>query len=346
MRKTRVCVLFGGKSEEYEVSLRSAYTVLRAIDIERFEIIKIGITRQGEWFLYEGENEQILSGEWVRNDKNTPTSVDFVEKCFTFGARRERPDVIFGVLHGAYGEDGRVQALCELLEIPHIGASCASSALCMDKLLCKTVAMRELVPIVPFVAITRKELIESGADYDFEGDVFVKPSTGGSSIGISHIRDKAHLPLAIDNAMRYSSTILIERAIKGSECEVAVFELDGKIMVSEVGQISYKTDFYDYDAKYHSNSIKYKIPAKISEECRILCQKYALKMFNALGVRGLCRVDFFVSDEGEVYFNEVNSIPGFTEGSMYPMLMARLGYDTTTLITTLIEQKTKNLVKD
>lgn len=338
MEKKRrvVCVIFGAQSREYDVSLKSAYTVLEAVEMEKYIIYKIGITRDGRWLLFTGENVEILKDIWYENPKNEPICVDFEAKCFKTPTRKIRPEAVFPALHGEYGEDGRVQSVCELLGISCVGVSSVSAVLCMDKLLSKTVAMRELVPVVPFTLVKRGEPYPTDIALS-DGGVFVKPTRAGSSIGISRARNEAELSVAIDRALEVCDEALIEMAIKGSECEVALLEINGEIIESEVGEISYSADFYDYQTKYHSKHVKYKIPAKIPEECRILCRKYAIELFRALGVRGMARVDFFVCEDGQVYFNEINAIPGFTEGSMYPMLMAHAGYSLSRLIDALIE---------
>lgn len=342
MEKKEIIVLFGGESSEYEVSLRSSYSVLEALDKEKYIIYKIGITKEGKWYLFEGENEEIISDKWHKNDKNKPICVDFSQKCLLCEGRVINATLAFPVMHGEYGEDGRIQSVLELLGIRPIGPSSRSAFLCMDKHLCKTVAMREGIPVVPYVAISRAHSYTMNELWEelsaLGGDLFVKPSTTGSSVGISHIKSKKELAQALKGAFLYSDIALIERAIYGSECEVALLATDDEIVVSEVGQIDYKADFYDYKTKYHSDTVKYKIPAKIPEECRLLCQKYAKELYFALGCDSLCRMDFFVT-ESEVYFNEVNAIPGFTEGSMYPMLMAKSGFSLSELVDALACKK-------
>lgn len=337
MGKTKVGILFGGQSGEYEVSLKSAYNILDAID-EKYIKYKIGIAKSGEWYLFEGDNELILNDMWLEGGKNTPLCVDFSKKCFVCGGKELFLDVAFLVLHGDFGEDGRVQSLFELLEIPFVGCDAKSSAVCMDKYLCKTIAIREFVPVVPFVCVSREDFQRDEYDCNFEGNVFVKPIDKGSSIGISRARGKEQIKTSLALALGHSKEALIEKEIKGAECEVAIAQINGEIIVSEVGQISYKGDFYDYETKYNSKSVKYKIPAKISKECRNLCKNYAKAMFKALGCRHLCRVDFFVTRDGEIYFNEVNTLPGFTKGSMYPMLLNQQGYNMPRLVDSLIEE--------
>lgn len=334
-----VCLLFGGQSSEYEVSLASACSVLGAIDRKKYIIYKIGITKDGGWLLFDGADEEIFEDKWHKNKKNKPICVDISGKCFKTPTEKIIPDVIFPIMHGEYGEDGRVQALCELMGVRCVGIPSDSAVICMDKEISKTIAMRELVPVVPYVSVRAgydidKICAEIGESVQ---DVFVKPSKGGSSVGISRTHTKNELAAAIERALKYSDTVLIEEAIHGIECEVAVLEHGTRRVVSEVGSLSYKSDFYDYDTKYHSGDVKYKIPAKIPQNSADLCRKYAKILFSALKCRGMSRVDFFVTDAGEVYFNEINAIPGFTAGSMYPMLMAHMGYEMRTLIDILID---------
>ena len=336
----KICVLFGGESNEYEVSLRSAFSVLESIDYQKYIVYKIGITRDGKWLLFNGENEEILNDTWHENRKNIPICVDFSQKSLVAGSVRISPDLALIIMHGEYGEDGRIQGLFELLHIKKLGVSASSASLCMDKHLCKLVAMSECIPVVPYVLLKRRDACYDSliSEIGEEMDVFVKPCTTGSSVGISRVRDKEELKRAIYYALEYSDKVLIERAIDGAECEVAVMEASNELVVSEVGSLSYKSDFYDYETKYNSSTVKYKIPAKIPEECRNLCREYARRLFESLGCSGLCRVDFFVTREGEVFFNEVNALPGFTSGSMFPMLFEGEGYQMMELIDALICQ--------
>lgn len=342
MSKIKVCVLFGGQSGEYEVSLNSAYSVLSAIDKEKYIVYKIGITRNGQWYLFDGENELVLNDSWLENGKNVPICVDFSKKAFICDGLELYPNVIFPLLHGDFGEDGRAQSLFEMMGVPFVGCGSRASAICMDKALCKTIAIKEFVPVAPFITVNRGEFQNDEYDLSLDWSAFVKPNDKGSSIGISRAKTNQELRVALANALAHSSVAIVEQEIKGAECEVAILQVGNEIIVSEVGQISYKGDFYDYQTKYHSRSVKYKIPAKIGTECSDLCKKYAKKMFLALGCRGLCRVDFFVTKSGEIFFNEVNTIPGFTKGSMYPMLLEKQGYDLPRLIDALIDEAIRN----
>ena len=338
-----ICVLFGGKSTEYEVSLRSATFVLSVMEKLPYKIHKIGITKEGKWFLFKGNDSEILEDKWHKNPQNMPICVDFSQKALFTSDETIFPDIIFPVMHGEDGEDGRVQSVAELLDISLVGVDSFSASLCMDKEKCKIIAQESSIPVTPYISLkkgdkdnfkivdmVRKEL-KKGAD------VFVKPSKGGSSVGISRVRNEKLLDCAIETAFSFCDTVLIEKTVKGHECEVAILEKDGELIISEVGEISYEGDFYDYDVKYKSSSVRYEIPAKIPQESRTLCQKYAKELFVSLGCRSFARIDFFVDDNEGVYFNEINAIPGFTNISMYPMLISHMGISHSELISTLIK---------
>ena len=334
-----VCVFFGGRSNEHEVSLRSSYAVLEAIDTEKHTVHKIGISRDGKWYLFEGENREILEDKWVKNSKNTPVCVDFSAKKLICGEKTVDADIIFPVMHGEDGEDGKIQAVASLLGSRLVGVSSAAASLCMDKYLCKLVARDNSIKTAPYEILRQGEAQKARGVFERlkTKEAFVKPTICGSSVGISRVKRGESIDVALSHAFKYSDSVLIEKTIKGRECEVAVLEEKGKIIASRVGALSYESDFYDYATKYKSNRVKYEIPAKIPSECVNLCRNYAKIMFKALGCTGLCRVDFFVTSAHTVYFNEVNAIPGFTEGSMYPMLMADIGLDMRTLVETLIK---------
>ncbi len=338
-----ICVLFGGKSTEYEVSLRSATFVLSVMEKLPYKIHKIGITKEGKWLLFKGEKSEIAEDKWHENPKNEPICVDFSQKTFFTKDEIIYPDIIFPVMHGEDGEDGRVQSVAELLGISLVGVDSFSASLCMDKEKCKIIAQSSAIPVTPYVALRKNgednEKIIGMIKTDIRRgvDVFVKPSRGGSSVGISHVRDERLLDCAIETAFSFCDTVLIEKTVKGHECEVAILEKDGELIISEVGEISYEGDFYDYDVKYKSSSVRYEIPAKIPQESRTLCQKYAKEIFLLLGCRSMARVDFFVTEQGQVYFNEINAIPGFTSISMYPMLISHMGITHSELISTLIK---------
>lgn len=339
MEKRDIFILFGGQSSEYEVSLASVCNVLSFVDGDKYNVHKIGITRRGEWYFIEGEIDCILEDNWEQRCKKVPICVDFSSKSFILEGKRIRPSAVIPILHGEYGEDGRVQSLFELLDLRCVGVDSACASLCMDKGLCKCVALSSLIPVVPYIAVGRREysldtlISEIG---EGECDLFVKPSRGGSSVGITHVRHTNELDSAMKHAFEYCDTVLVEEAISGRECEVAILEGDGEIIVSEVGEILYSSDFYDYETKYHSDGVKYQIPAKISPKCADECREFAKKLFILLGCRGMARVDFFVRED-EIFFNEINAIPGFTSSSMYPMLLERKGFALNSIIDFLID---------
>ena len=340
MEKRDIFILFGGASNEYEVSLLSAHNVLCTLDSERFNIHKIGITRQGEWYLFKGTLDEIANGEWAQSGKKVPICVDFSSKSFIIDGKSVRPSIAFPIMHGEYGEDGRIQSLFELLNIKCVGVDSASASLCMDKHLCKCIAESALIPTSPYIVLRRGEysLEEIKEEIGKSFDLFVKPSRGGSSVGISHIRKRRELKGALERAFAVCDTVLIEQAIVGRECEVAILENGTELIVSEVGEISYQSDFYDYETKYHDKGVKYQIPAGIPQKSADMCRNFAKTLFKLLGCRGMARVDFFVGEDG-VFFNEINAIPGFTQSSMYAMLLKNKGFSLKFVLDTLIGEE-------
>lgn len=327
--KRSVCIIFGGKSEEYEVSLRSAYCVLENIDTDKYKITKIGITRDGKWFRFLGENEEILKDEW--QSRVEPIRIDFSTGCVD---NLGEIDIVFPVMHGTFCEDGRLQGIFESLGIKYVGCDSHSSFLCMDKELTKMVAEKHGVPVVPSICIASKGDLPKKISYP----VFVKPCLSGSSRGAGRVDGEYALNNALDNAFLYSSKVLIEKYIDATECEIGALQLpNGEVIFSEVGSLSYSGDFYDYETKYINSGTHYSIPAKIPTKIRDKIKKYAKILFNALGCRDLARLDFFVTNRGEIYFNEINTLPGFTSISMYPMLFENIGYSIGEIIDILLK---------
>ena len=324
-----VCIMFGGKSEEYEVSLRSAYCVLENIDTDKYEIEKIGITRDGRWLRYLGNNEDVLNDRWERHTE--PISIDFSTGCID---KTIKFDIIFPVMHGSFCEDGRLQSIFESLGIRCVGCDSLSSFLCMDKELTKMVANSHHIPIVPYACIRGKKDLPSKISFP----VFVKPALSGSSRGAKKVSSYLELEKAIDEAFLYSRKVLIEEFIEGIECEIGALEVDcGNVIFSQVGSLNYNSEFYDYDTKYINNDTTYSIPADIPLHIQDKITEYARVLYKALGIKDLCRLDFFVSKNGKIYFNEVNTLPGFTSISMYPMLFKNLGYSITEIIDILLK---------
>lgn len=324
--KKRVLVIFGGKSEEYEVSLRSAYSVLTSIDTDRHEIIKMGITREGKYLHFTGDNEEIINDSWTEH--TSPVKIDFSTGCVD---NLGKIDAVLPMVHGAFCEDGRLQGIFEALDIKCVGCDSHSSFLCMDKHLCKMVAESVGAPVVRSLCVAKNQMdnfhsvLRTVSKIGYP--VFVKPALSGSSRGCTYVDRADLLYSAVNEALLYSKKVLIEEFIEGIECEIGALELEkGNVIFSEVGALSYDSDFYDYEAKYINGGTQYQIPAKLPSEITNKIKEYARNLFVALGCRGLARLDFFVRADGSIYFNEINTLPGFTKISMYPMLFEALGY--------------------
>ncbi len=338
-----IAVLFGGKSSEYEVSLSSAYAVLSNIDRTAFHVTMIGITKEGKWYLYEGDLDAIRNNTWW-NGTLPEVHINMTAGVLCAGDREIPCDAVFPVLHGACGEDGTMQGLFAVCGIPVVGCGCTASAVCMDKALTKClVGMETDIPMANMV-VAHKETTES-ADILREKcervlggyPMFVKPACAGSSVGASKVKSADTFAEAVEIAFREGEKIMIEECITGSEVEVAVLEEHGRYMVSCPAEIDVgSSEFYDYDTKYVSDASSFYIPARLSEEDTAKVRGYALAIFKALGCRGLSRVDFFCTRDGRFVFNEINTIPGFTPISMYPRLMIHSGISYSELITRLL----------
>ncbi|MDR0889187.1 MAG: D-alanine--D-alanine ligase [Oscillospiraceae bacterium] len=348
MNKRSVCVLFGGMSPEHEVSLRSAESVLNHMDPEKYNIFPVGITREGQWILYGGKDYSSLpSGAWKSCPDNRRAAIspvrgqgllNFEGDCVV----RERIDVVFPVLHGENGEDGSIQGLLQLAGIPCVGSAVAASATCMDKSLTKLVIDRTKVRQARWQLVTARELAKNAeavldaAEQAFSYPVFVKPAGTGSSVGVSKAKNRAALEIALQRAAKYDAKVLVEEFINGHEVEVAVLG-NSLPAASGCGEIDAGTEFYDYDAKYLSDCAQLYIPARIDEATAEAVREAAICVYEAMGCRGLSRVDFFVTyDTNEVVFNEINTMPGFTSISMYPKLFAASGIPYSELIDSLI----------
>lgn len=353
MNKLSVCVLFGGVSPEHEVSLRSAESILSNMDPERYNIFPVGITKEGDWILYGGADySQLPSGQWQNHPANRRAAISPVRNqgLLSFEGDcvvRERIDVVFPVLHGENGEDGSVQGLMQVAGIPCVGPMVSASAVSMDKTLTKLVADHAGVRQAAWHLVQRRDLscdAEKALDAvenKFAYPVFVKPSGTGSSVGVSKAKDRVQLREALEKAAKFDRKVLVEEFISGHEVEVAVLGNETPA-ASVCGEIEAGADFYDYDAKYVSDCAKLHIPARISDEASEKVREAAVRIYEALGCRGLSRVDFFVTYDGEeVVFNEINTIPGFTSISMYPKLFEASGIPYSELIDQLIALATE-----
>ena len=349
MKKLSVCILFGGVSPEHEVSLRSAESLLNNIDQEKYNIFPVGITKDGDWILYGGRDYSLLpSGAWKSFPGNRRAAISPVrgQGLLSFEGDcvvRERIDVVFPILHGENGEDGAVQGLLKLAGIPYVGPHVAASAVAMDKTLTKLVADQARVTQADWQLVrsaelpNRMETVLSSLEEKFAYPMFVKPAGTGSSVGVSKAGDREALSKALSDAAEFDEKILVEEFIRGREIEVAVMGNDNPV-ASVCGEIDSGADFYDYDAKYVTDTSVAYIPARISEDVAEQVREAAVKVYRAIGCQGLSRVDFFVTYEGDrVVFNEINTLPGFTSISMYPKLFAASGIPYSQLIDQLLQ---------
>ncbi len=349
MKKLSVCVLFGGMSPEHDVSLRSAEFVLKNLDPEKYHVFPVGITKKGDWMLYGGTDYSLLpSGQWESYEGNRRAAISPVrgQGLLSFEGDcvvREWIDVVFPVLHGENGEDGAMQGLLQLAGIPCVGPHVSASAVAMDKTLTKLVADQAGVAQAAWQLVRSSELsghmdgILTQIERCFAYPVFVKPAGTGSSVGVSKAADRESLRVALLNAASYDSKILVEEFIHGAEVEVAVMGNESPV-ASECGEIDSGADFYDYDAKYITDTSVAYIPARISDEIAEQVREAAVKIYSAIGCQGLSRVDFFVTyEDSRVIFNEINTLPGFTSISMYPKLFAASGIPSGQLIDKLLQ---------
>ena len=342
MNKIKLCVLFGGASSEYEVSLKSAYSVLTNADPDKYEIITVGITKDGVWYYYTGDFESIPSGKWV----DVPSKKVFLspskgDKCLiTEDGQRIEIDVAWPAMHGQNCEDGRIQGLLELADVPFIGPGCRASAVCMDKASTKLCLENFGIPQAKAAVVLTTEYEKDPAEVIERAEklgypLFVKPCGTGSSVGVMKAEDRENLVIAIENALKFDNKILIEEFISGKEVEVAVMGNEDPIAPT-CGEIDPGFEFYDYDTKYNNDTAQYFIPARISENAQKTVKELAIKIYTALGCKGMSRVDFFVEGE-RIIFNEINTLPGFTNISMYPKMMMASGLSYADIIDKQVE---------
>ena len=349
MKKLSVCILFGGISPEHEVSLRSAESVLNNIDHNKYNVFPVGITKDGDWIYFGGKDYSMLpTGAWKNHPDNRRAAISPVrgQGLLTFEGDcvvRERIDVVFPVLHGENGEDGAMQGLLQMAGIPYVGPHVSASAVAMDKTLTKLVVDQAGVTQAAWHLVRRQDLeyhmdnTLDALEKKFSYPMFVKPAGTGSSVGVSKAADREALRQALLAASVFDKKILVEEFIHGREVEVAVMGNENPV-ASVCGEIDSGADFYDYDAKYITDTSVAYIPARISAEAEEFVREAAVKVYSAIGCQGLSRVDFFVTYEGErVVFNEINTLPGFTSISMYPKLFAASGIPYSELIDELIK---------
>ena len=349
MKKLSVCVLFGGISPEHEVSLRSAESVLNNMDPEKYNIFPVGITKEGDWILFGGDDYSMLpAGTWKDCPQNRRAAISPVrgQGLLSFEGDcvvREHIDVVFPVLHGENGEDGAMQGLLQLAGIPYVGPHISASAVAMDKTLTKLVVDNAKVTQAAWQLVRNSELdrnmdaVLTNLEQKFQYPMFVKPAGTGSSVGVSKASDREELRTALLAAGAFDEKILVEEFIHGREVEVAVMGNSSPV-ASICGEIDSGADFYDYDAKYVTDTSTAYIPARIPEEVEEQVREAAVKVYSVIGCQGLSRVDFFVTyEDNRVVFNEINTLPGFTSISMDPKLFAASGIPYGQLIDELLK---------
>jgi D-alanine-D-alanine ligase len=356
-RKIRLALLYGGRSAEHQVSVVSARSVIEALDPERFEVVPIGITRDGSWVLPDVPPAELVAADGGLPEVDaagTALALRPEQRSAAFtaasppgigGSGVDGPaiDVVFPILHGPYGEDGTVQGLFELADLPYVGAGVLASALAMDKAMAKVVFAQAGLPQVPFLLVRERDWradpdrVAAEVAERFTFPVFVKPSRLGSSIGITKVKIPADLPAALEAAYAHDAKALIEQGVAARELECGVLGND-RPETSLVGEVVPGNEFYDFEAKYLDESLQLLIPAPVPDQVAARVRELAVSAFTALDCEGFARVDFFYQEaSGEVLLNEVNTIPGFTPKSMFPLLWSASGLSYPDLVARLVE---------
>lgn len=339
--RTRLAIIFGGASTEHEISVRSALSVLSAADRERFEVLPFGVTRDGAWMrpaetlallgtIREGAAHEVVGADGV-GALSRPQALEALATA----------DVAFPLVHGRTGEDGAMQGLFELAGLPYVGAGVAASAIGMDKELMKTLLARTGIPCVPYRLVRREDweadpegVARAVAELGYP--LFAKPSNGGSSVGISKIHSREDLADAVTLALGHDRKALVEAGVSGREIECAVLG-NAHPEASPLGEIRYQREFYDYAAKYEDTGTELIAPVELPEEQASEMRAMSVAAYQAIDCAGMARVDFFLEDDGRIWLNEINTIPGFTDVSMFPRLWNVTGLSYRDLITRLVE---------
>lgn len=340
----RVAILCGGRSSEHEISCISAGGIVGAIDRTKFDPIIIGITKSGKWVHISDDFPlRIVDGELPVIPEDAPAVIADVAG-FSVGGASLNIDIVFPILHGPYGEDGTIQGMLEIANIPYVGSGVLASAVAMDKSFAKPIFASHGIKVAEGITITSEQWSTNApaitrAANSLSYPVFVKPARSGSSRGTHKVKSESELASAINDALLYDTKVMIENAVVGSEIECAVLEINGVAQASVVGKISIdpKFEFYDFEAKYLDGATTIELPAPIDQEISDEIRSLAIKAFKALDCRGLARVDFFLTHNNEIIINELNTMPGFTSTSVFPKMWAATGLDYKSLILTLLE---------
>ena len=345
-KKLKIAIIFGGRSGEHEVSLMSAKSVLAALDSEKYDVVQIGITHEGAWLSGENTLEALINGETEKLETVVLPPDPSQNNIYAIrNANYEllsRFDVIFPIMHGSYSEDGAMQGLLEMADVAYVGAGVVGSAVGMDKGIFKDVMVANGIPVVEGVMVLRSEIendinavIEKAKSLGYP--VFVKPANMGSSVGVSKCDNHSSLSEGLIEAAQYDRRILIERGINAREIEIAVLGNENP-KASVPGEVKPSREFYSYESKYVDGTSGLMIPAPISEKMTAEMREIAIQTYRAIDCAGMARVDFLLDkDDGKFYLNEVNTLPGFTEISMYPKLWEASGLPYPQLVDRLIE---------
>lgn len=335
-----VAIIFGGVSSEYEVSLKSATAIIEAMKDITYKVIKIGITREGKWLIFEGTIAEIEKDTWFLSEKSSEIYIDFSKKAFITRKNGTliQPDILFPVLHGGSGENGAMQATFEMMEIPYVGCGVAASAISMNKMMLHQFAQTVGVESTPTIMIRDKNEIQRVNDFidEYGFPIYIKPNEAGSSKGISKVIEQDAILLAIEEAHKFDSNILIQKEVKGVEIGCAIMGNEN-LVIGECDQIRLVDGFFDYEEKYNLVTAEIVLPAEISKELKDEIKENAKKLYLSLGCKGLSRIDFFLTEKGEILLNEINTMPGFTEHSRFPLMMKEVGIGYKDIIETLLE---------
>lgn len=342
MSKTRVLVLVGGRSGEHEISLISGKHILQALDRKLFEPLLVIIQKDGamtwakeEELLSLPNNPKLIKTPVGRPIFLRPYKINGSQPCIQVEGKTYEFDLAFPILHGPGGEDGTIQGLFELAQIPVVGCGVKASAICMDKAMTKRLCVQAGLPVTPFIEVHRNE---PTPQFPWAYPLFVKPANLGSSLGVSKVKSDAELKRALDEALGMDSKVLVEPGIVGRELEIAVLGRRGNLIASQVGEIKPRREFYSYEAKYvDPDGAELILPASVEPVALKRYQETAKAIFETLDCHGMARVDFFADQNGQFLLNEVNTIPGFTPISMYPKLIQLTGMSYSDLITRLIQ---------
>lgn len=345
-----VLLLFGGRSGEHDVSLRSAAYVLTRLAEMQTSVYAVGVERDGTLWLYRGDGAHLTAADWPRNRERVTLCYDGKARLLSRAGEELAFDAVFPLIHGRYGEDGALQGLLTLAGVPYVGCGILSSALCMYKPMAKRLAAAGGIPVLPWLCFrlaggegTEEAGLHAAlrkTEEAFSYPVFVKPASGGSSVGAASADTREELLAALSRAAAADTAgeAMVEPFVHMREIEVAVLEKDGALLLPDAGEIDPAAPFYDYAAKYLTHRAKAYLPARLPQNLRDEVRSLAAEVFRLFGCRQMARVDFFADESGKIYFNEVNTVPGFTAESLYPRLLSAAGVDAVQALTESLDR--------